>query len=88
MKVKALKSFENVVDTQVGRVRKENETFEVSDDRARILLDHKLVIVVEELNAHVNNPKEPVVESATLEPKDIKVPKTKEVKYKKNYRKK
>lgn len=46
--VKALKEFEKVRDIQVGRVRKENETFIVDGVRKDILLEHKLIEVIKE----------------------------------------
>lgn len=47
-RVKALKEFENVVDNQVGRKRKENEEFIVNGVRKETLLKHKLIEVLSE----------------------------------------
>lgn len=50
MKLKALKSFEKMIDATIGRTRNEGEIFEVDKDRAKILLEHNLVEeVVEEI---------------------------------------
>lgn len=48
MKVKANKNFESIIDATIGRVRKNGEVWEVSEQRAKVLLEHNLVSVVEE----------------------------------------
>lgn len=48
MKLKALQEFERIVDSTIGRTRKNGEIFEVSEERAKVLLNANLVEVVEE----------------------------------------
>lgn len=48
MKVRANKNFESIIDATIGRVRKAGEEWEVNEQRAKLLLDHKLVSIVEE----------------------------------------
>lgn len=48
MKVQAKIHFERVTDVTVGRPRKAGEIFEVSEERAKVLLEHNLVSVLPE----------------------------------------
>ena len=57
MKLKALKSFETIIDATIGRKRIEGEIFEVDEDRAKVLLDHELVEVVIEEKPKKETPK-------------------------------
>lgn len=52
MKVKALGKFEHVFDTTVSRTRKRGEIFDVSEERAKVLLMNSLVVIVEEPKEH------------------------------------
>lgn len=51
MKVKAKQEFELIIDATIGRTRKLGEEWEVSEERAKVLLEHNLVNVVEEPHA-------------------------------------
>lgn len=48
MKLQAKHSFENVIDTTVGRTRRAGEVFEADEARAKVLLEHNLVYVLPE----------------------------------------
>lgn len=48
MKVKAKQEFELIIDATIGRTRNLGEEWEVSEERAKVLLEHNLVTVVEE----------------------------------------
>ncbi len=48
MKLKARAKFERVIDTRVGRVRRNGEVFEADEERANVLLKAGLVDVIEE----------------------------------------
>lgn len=48
MKVKANTKFESIIDKTIGRPRKNGEVFEVSEERAKLLMDHNLILIVEE----------------------------------------
>lgn len=48
MKVKAKKAFESITDLTVNRKRVYGEVFEVTEERAKVLLDRDLVEVIEE----------------------------------------
>ena len=48
MKLQARHSFEHVIDTTVGRIRKAGEVFEADEARAKVLLEHNLVYVLPE----------------------------------------
>lgn len=48
MKVKAKKAFESITDLTVNRKRVYGEVFEVTEERAKVLLGRDLVEVVEE----------------------------------------
>lgn len=55
MKVRALPIFEGVIDSEVGRTRKVGEEFEVSEERAKVLLgDNKNKIVFVEAIEEIN----------------------------------
>lgn len=64
MKLKAKQEFEKIIDSTIGRVRKNGEIFEVSEDRAMVLLKANLVEIVEE-------PKIEVVEEKIVEKQEI-----------------
>lgn len=64
MKLKAKKEFEKIIDSTIGRVRKNGEIFEVSEDRAMVLLKANLVEIVEE-------PKKEVVEEKIAEKQEV-----------------
>ena len=51
VKVKALKEFEKVIDTEVGRPRKEGEVWEVTKERLHTLNGYmpRLIIILEEV---------------------------------------
>ena len=51
VKVKALKEFEKVIDTEVNRPRREGEEWEVSKDRLHTLNGHmpRLIMILEEV---------------------------------------
>lgn len=48
MKVKAKQEFGLIIDATIGRTRNLGEEWEVSEERAKVLLEHNLVTVVEE----------------------------------------
>ena len=76
MKLRALKSFEKIIDGSIGRPRKNGEIFEVDQKRAELLLSHKLVEIVPELKAE-EPPVTPMVEEKQEEPKKKRTRKTK-----------
>lgn len=51
MKVKAKQEFGLIIDATIGRPRNLGEEWEVSEERAKVLLEHNLVTVVEESHA-------------------------------------
>lgn len=51
MKVKAKQEFGLIIDATIGRTRNLGEVWEVSEERAKVLLEHNLVTVVEEPHA-------------------------------------
>ena len=51
MKVKAKQEFGLIIDATIGRTRNLGEEWEVSEERAKVLLEHNLVTVVEEPHA-------------------------------------
>lgn len=58
MKVQAKIHFERVTDVTVGRPRKAGEIFEVSEERAKVLLEHNLVSVLPEEKEEITEEKE------------------------------
>lgn len=58
MKVRAKQEFELMIDATIGRTRKLGEEWEVSEERAKVLLEHNLVTVVEEPEIRVAAPEE------------------------------
>ena len=64
-KVKALKKFEGITDSEVGRVRKEDEIWIVDGARKDLLEEKGLVEVVEEI-------KDEVIENAIKPKKEVK----------------
>ena len=67
MKVRAKQGFEFITDSTIGRVRKNGEIFEVDEDRAKLLLKHDLIEVIEEAKEE-----EPKVEIKDQTPKKTK----------------
>ena len=53
MKVKAKQEFGLIIDATIGRTRNLGEEWEVSEERAKVLLEHNLVTVVEEPHTEV-----------------------------------
>lgn len=49
MKVRALKKFETIKDLERGVIPKEGEVWETSEERAKFLLGHGVIEIVEEV---------------------------------------
>ena len=63
MRVIAKRNFEHIIDATIGRPRLEGEEFEVDKDRAQLLKEHDLVIIVREepIPEKVEIPKNPLI---------------------------
>ena len=54
MKVKALKKFETIKDLERGVIPKEGEVWETSEERAKFLLSHGVIEIVEEVKEKID----------------------------------
>lgn len=79
MKVRAKQKFETIIDSTIGRKRKNGEVFEVSEERAKLLLNNDLVDLIEEPKQEIEfkeeikeKTEEPITEKKTRKSKKAK----------------
>lgn len=72
MKVKALKKFEGVVDSTIGRVRKVGEVFEADAERVELLLKNNLIEVLDKAEPKKAKVEEPEIKTAVIEEPKVK----------------
>lgn len=79
MKVRALKKFETIRDLERNVIPKEGDIWETSEERAKFLLNHGVIEIVEEVKEEKKNITETEFDIRSKEVKKLVDEKTKEL---------